>query len=68
MCVQLETIPREFLCVISAHRKFLVEAPELHKIIPARKPCVADVAGGLIPKQERYACNHLGPTVSFIEH
>ena len=25
------------------HRKYLMEAPELHKTIPARKPCVTDV-------------------------
>ena len=38
-------IPREFLCVIGVYREYLVEAPELHRIIPARKFCgtVTDV-------------------------
>ena len=36
-------IPREFLCAISAHRKYHVEAPELPEAIPASKPCVTDV-------------------------
>ena len=36
-------IPREFLCVTGVHRKYLMEAPEVHKINPARKPCAADV-------------------------
>ena len=30
-------------CNWRVHRKYLMEAPELHKRIPARKPCVADV-------------------------
>ena len=34
---------RKFLCVTGVHRKFLVEKPELHKILPAREPCVTDV-------------------------
>ena len=34
---------REFLHVIGTHRQYLMEAPELHKQIPARKPCVTDV-------------------------
>ena len=36
-------ISRELLRVIGAHKKYLKEAPELQKIIPARKPCVTDV-------------------------
>ena len=40
-------IPRKFLCVISHHRKFPLEAPKLppdfHKIIPTSKPSVTDV-------------------------
>ena len=36
-------VPREFLCVTGIHRKHLIEAPELHKTIAARKPCVTDV-------------------------
>ena len=43
-CAQLgKRIRREFLCVIGVHRKLLEEGLELHKIIPARKPCVTDV-------------------------
>ena len=30
--------PREVLCAVGAHRSYLVEAPELHKTIPDRKP------------------------------
>ena len=39
-------LPREFLCVIGVHTKYLkypMEAPELHKIFPAKQPCVKDV-------------------------
>ena len=40
-----KSIPRlrGFLCVISVHRKYLMEAPELHRRIPASKPCATDV-------------------------
>ena len=45
-------IPREFLCIIRVHRKYLMELPELHKT--ARKLCVTDVLcnwdGKLFPK------------------
>ena len=29
--------------VIAAHSKYLMEVPKLHKMIPAKKPCVTDV-------------------------
>ena len=38
-----KSIPRHFLCVLDVHRKYLMEAPELHKIVPARQPCATDV-------------------------
>ena len=31
------------VCIWDVHRKYLIEAPELHKTIPAGKPGVADV-------------------------
>ena len=31
------------VCNWRFHRKQLMKGPELHKIIPARKPCVTDV-------------------------
>ena len=34
---------RILVCNWDVHRKYLVEAPELHKTIPAKKPCVTDV-------------------------
>ena len=36
-------IPREFLRAIGAHRKYLMEAPKLHKVTPDTRPCVIDV-------------------------
>ena len=35
-----KSIPRELLHVVGFHRKDLIKAPELHKIIPDRKLCV----------------------------
>ena len=44
VCVIGKLIPREFFCVlIGVYRKYHMEAPKLHKIIPARKLCVTDV-------------------------
>ena len=34
---------RILVCDCRIHRKYLIEAPELHKRSPARKPCVTDV-------------------------
>ena len=31
------------VCNRHVHRQYMLQAPELHKIIPARKPCVTDV-------------------------
>ena len=39
-----QLIPTEFLCVIGAHRRHLMEAHELHKKVPARTPCVLRVS------------------------
>ena len=49
-----ELISREFLCVLGVHKKYLMEAPQLHKIIPASKPCATD---GLC----NWDINHFGP-------
>ena len=43
VCVIGKLIPREFFCVIGVYRKYHMEAPKLHKRIPARKLCVTDV-------------------------
>ena len=45
------------------HRKYVVKVPELHKTIPARKPCVRDALcnwkiNSLINK---HVCNHFRP-------
>ena len=32
------SIPREFLCVIGVHRKYLMETSELHKIVLPASP------------------------------
>ena len=52
------------VCNWHLHRQYLMKAPELHKRILARKPCVTDVLCDweIIPKQEN-VCNHLGPMV-----
>ena len=34
---------RILVCNWRVHREYLLEAPELHKRIPARRPCVTDV-------------------------
>ena len=39
-----KSIPGELLYVIGIHRKHLMEAPELHKGIHARNPCVANAS------------------------
>ena len=53
-------IPMEFLRAIGVHRNILMEAPEAHKAITARKPCVTDVQcnchiliGRLIPNNKK---------------
>ena len=58
-----ELIPREFLCNWRAHRKYLMEAPELHKTIPARKPCVTDVLCNWESNSQtiKCVCDHYGP-------
>ena len=41
-----KSIHRELFCVVDMHRslrKYLVEAPELHNMLTARKPCVTSV-------------------------
>ena len=43
VCVIGRFIFREFLCVNGAHKKYLTEAPKLHKIIPASTPYRRDV-------------------------
>ena len=43
VCAIGKLIPREFFCVIGVYRKYHMEAPKLHEIIPARKLCVTDV-------------------------
>ena len=43
VCVTGKLIPRELLCVNWRSQKYHFEAPELHKRIPASKPCVTDV-------------------------
>ena len=43
VCLIGKFIPREFFCVIGVYRKYHMEAPKLHKRIPARKLCVTDV-------------------------
>ena len=43
VCAIRKLIPREFSCVIGVYRKYHMEAPKLHKIIPPRKLCVTDV-------------------------
>ena len=43
VCVIGKLIPREFFCVIGVYKKYHMEAPKLHKIIPARKLRVTDV-------------------------
>ena len=43
VCAGGKLIPREFFCVIVVYRKYHMEAPKLHKRIPARKLCVTDV-------------------------
>ena len=35
-------VPKEFFCVITFHRRYHLKTPELHKTIPASKPCVTD--------------------------
>ena len=35
--------PENSFCVIGVYRKYHMEAPKLHKKIPARKLCVTDV-------------------------
>ena len=54
----------KFLCNWRTHRKYLMEAPELHKTIPARKPCVADIPCNLNiipPIMKIFVCNRFGP-------
>ena len=41
--VQLENQFSENSCVNSVHRQYHLEAPELHKVVPASEPCVTDV-------------------------
>ena len=36
-------IPRPLMCVMARSQKVPYEGAELHKVIPARKPCVTDV-------------------------
>ena len=36
-------MPRQLMCNWHMRRKYLMEAPESHKKIPAKKPCVTDV-------------------------
>ena len=55
VCVTMYTairniIPRQLMCVIGAFRKYLMKAPELHKRIPARTPCVTDVLCNWVPR------------------
>ena len=62
VCVIGKLIPRKLFCVIGVYRKYLMEAPELHKRIPARKLCVTDVLcnGEINSQLIKCVCNHLG--------
>ena len=53
MCVIGKSTPRNFLREMSVRRKHHWEAPELHKIVPASKPCETDLLCNweVIPKQ-----------------
>ena len=51
------------MCNWQVHSKCLMETPELHKIIPARKPCVTDVLCNWQINSQiiECVCNHFGP-------
>ena len=57
------------VCNWHFHRKCLIEAPGLHKIIPARKPCVTNVLCNweIDSKIIKCVCNHFGPHSRWVE-
>ena len=64
VCAIGKRIPREFLCAISVHRKYHLEALELHQRILASKPCVTDLLCNWEINSQMIKiciCNHFGP-------
>ena len=52
------------LCNLHLRRKYLMETHELHKRIPASKPCVTDVLCSQEIPKNRNVCSHFGPPIA----